>query len=54
VINAANRPAVLIEAGFLSNSSDLKKIKDKEYRRQLVKVIWNGIEQYLQHLDGKQ
>lgn len=54
VINAADRPAVLIEAGFLSNAADLKKMKDKNYQRQFARAILKGIEMYLQRLDVQQ
>lgn len=51
IINKAERPAVLIEAGFLSNKEDLKKVKNKNYQRKLARVILNGIERYLAELD---
>ncbi len=38
-------PAVLIELGFVSNSSDLKKLKDPDYRLNAAQVIYDSIEQ---------
>jgi len=51
IIKTADRPAVLIETGFLSNAADLKKLKDKNYQRQLAKAILNGIAMYLESME---
>jgi N-acetylmuramoyl-L-alanine amidase len=47
VINKAERPAILVEAGFLSNKSDLEKLKTKDYQEKLAKAILSGVEEYL-------
>lgn len=47
VIDKAARPAILVEAGFLSNASDLKKLKTKEYKEKFAKAILSGVEEYL-------
>ena len=39
-------PGILVEAGFISNSNDNYKIRQKEYQDILVKNIVNGIEKY--------
>ena len=36
-------PAVLIEAGFMSNSEELAKLLTEEYRMSIARAIYNGI-----------
>ncbi len=38
---------VWIEAGFITNSNDIKKLKDDDYRKQLAVSILNGVNEYL-------
>ncbi len=40
------KPAVLIECGFLSNAGDLAKLKNEDYQRQLAFTIACGLLQY--------
>ncbi|HEX6914108.1 MAG TPA: N-acetylmuramoyl-L-alanine amidase, partial [Chitinophagaceae bacterium] len=47
VINASTCPAVLIEAGYLTNPSDLQHLKNNAYMRNLARNILSGIESYL-------
>jgi N-acetylmuramoyl-L-alanine amidase len=47
VLNSINRPAVLIETGYLTNENDLVKLKSKEYKVKLARAILKGIEMYL-------
>lgn len=47
VLQNVTCPAVLIEAGFLTNAAELKKLKDKRYQEELAIAILNGIQQYL-------
>lgn len=46
VLRDATMPAVLIEAGFMSNPSEGRKIFDGGYRRQIAKAIVDGISAY--------
>lgn len=46
VLRDAEMPAVLIEAGFMSNPSEGKKIFDAAYRRQIAKAIVDGVGAY--------
>lgn len=46
VLRDATMPAVLIEAGFMSNPSEGRKIFDAGYRRQIAKAIVDGISAY--------
>jgi N-acetylmuramoyl-L-alanine amidase len=48
VLQAVQAPSVLIEAGFLSNSTDVEYIKNKTNQEQLVKQVLLGVEQFLQ------
>jgi len=47
----AKKPAVLIECGFMSNSDELKKLKDETYQKELVLSITDGIIDYLTEKD---
>jgi len=46
VLRDATMPAVLIEAGFMSNPSEGRKIFDAGYRKQIAKAIVDGIGAY--------
>ena len=41
-------PAVLVETGFLSNSSDEAKLATNEYKEQVAESIFNAIIEYLE------
>lgn len=43
----AKIPAVLIECGFISNSDEVKKLKDESYRMKLAILIADGLLKYL-------
>lgn len=43
ILHNATVPAVLVECGFLSNSSDLKLLKNKEYQNKMAFCIYCGI-----------
>lgn len=42
----ATIPAVLVECGFLSNRSELEKLKDKDYQNKMAFCIYCGILEY--------
>ena len=42
----ATVPAVLVECGFLSNSAELKRLKDEEYQKKMAFSIFCGIESF--------
>jgi N-acetylmuramoyl-L-alanine amidase len=46
VLREATTPAVLVEAGFLSNPVEGRKICTPAYRRQLAAAIVDGLEAY--------
>jgi N-acetylmuramoyl-L-alanine amidase len=46
VLRDSTMPAVLIEAGFMSNPSEGRKIFDPGYRKQIAKAIVDGIGAY--------
>jgi N-acetylmuramoyl-L-alanine amidase len=52
VLRDATMPAVLIEAGFMSNPSEGRKIFDAGYRRQIAKAIVDGIGAYRRGTEG--
>ncbi len=47
VIRETTVPAVLIEAGFLTNEEEMEKIKDPAYLKKIAWGIAEGIENYL-------
>jgi N-acetylmuramoyl-L-alanine amidase len=44
VLRGQNRPAVLIEAGYLSNPAEARKIATAEYRQRLAEAVAQGLE----------
>jgi len=47
-------PAVLVEAGFLSNKEDIAKIESNDYREQMAAAISEGILRYREVLKERQ
>ena len=39
VLRGQHRPAVLIEAGFLSNPREARRIEDPEFRQKLAEAV---------------
>jgi N-acetylmuramoyl-L-alanine amidase len=48
VIRQTNMPAVLIEGGFLTNDSEMQRIKDPAYIKKLALGIAQGITAYIE------
>jgi N-acetylmuramoyl-L-alanine amidase len=46
VLKGARMPAILIEAGFLSNSQEERLMKNAYYRQQIAESIEQGIQRY--------
>ncbi|MGC4073351.1 MAG: N-acetylmuramoyl-L-alanine amidase [Nibricoccus sp.] len=46
VLRLATCPAVLVEAGFLSNTAEAKKISTPEYRQKIAEAIADGVKAY--------
>lgn len=46
VLRSPDIPSVLIETGFLSNSTEEAKLASENYRRQLAKAIYQGLVAY--------
>ncbi|MBS3956695.1 MAG: N-acetylmuramoyl-L-alanine amidase [Clostridiales bacterium] len=47
VLRWSNMPAILVETGFMSNSSDLKRLRDPAFQRRAARGIARGIELFL-------
>jgi N-acetylmuramoyl-L-alanine amidase len=47
VVRQTKMPAILIEAGFLSNPEEREKIKDPKYLQALAQGIAHGVDKYL-------
>ena len=43
----AEKPAILIECGFMSNINELEKLKNETYQKEIAYSITNGIINYL-------
>jgi N-acetylmuramoyl-L-alanine amidase len=52
VLKYTNMPASLVETGFLTNDSDLKKLKNEEFRQKVAEVLCNAIVQSLEQIDA--
>ncbi len=46
VLKAPDVPAVLIEAGFVSNRTEAQQLSDRSYRRKVIGAIQTGIDTY--------
>ena len=47
VLTGATMPAILVEVGFLSNTSEAQKLIQPEYQQQLAEAVAAGIEDFL-------
>jgi N-acetylmuramoyl-L-alanine amidase len=52
IVNAAKRPAIIIEAGYLSNPDEASKMQSKTYQEKLVNAILKGLQIYLENAPG--
>ena len=46
VLRETNKPAILLELGYMDDSKESQKIRTKEYQQKLVDGIVQGIQQY--------
>ena len=46
VLRASSRPALLVEAGFASNTGDQRRLRDPSYREALAQSIGVGVLKY--------
>jgi len=46
VLVGAQMPAVLVEVGFISNSTEAKRLVKRKYQKQLALGLANGVERY--------
>jgi TonB-dependent SusC/RagA subfamily outer membrane receptor len=46
VVQNAKCPAILLETGYISNTSDLNQLKNEAYQQKLAASILNGIQYY--------
>lgn len=52
VLRVASCPAVLVEAGFLSNDIEARKIATPGYRQRIAEAIAEGVRVYANQLEG--
>lgn len=43
ILNDVSVPSVVVECGFLSNQTDLERLKTEEYQNKIAGAIYNGI-----------
>jgi N-acetylmuramoyl-L-alanine amidase len=43
----ARMPAVLVEASFISNPEEEKRLRTKKYRQELAEAIYVGIKNFI-------
>ncbi len=46
VLQNVKSPAILLETGYLSNTSDLNRLKNESYQQKLAASILNGVQYY--------
>ncbi len=46
VLKAPDIPSILVESAFISNPGEERKLRDPEYRAQLVEALATGIQRY--------
>jgi N-acetylmuramoyl-L-alanine amidase len=46
VLKAPDIPSILVESAFISNPDEEKKLRDPDYRNQLVEALVTGIQRY--------
>jgi len=46
VLRGAKMPAILVEAGFISNRSEERKLKSSKFQKNLVESVCVGVEKY--------
>ena len=44
ILRGQRRPAILIEGGYLSNSSEARRIADPAYRQQLAEAVASALQ----------
>ena len=54
VLRLAECPGVLVEAGYLSNESEARKIATEDYRAEIAEGLANGITAYANQLSALQ
>ncbi len=53
VLMGAEMPAVLVEASFLSNPMEARRLRDPLYRARLAYGIYSGIKEFIREVEGK-
>jgi N-acetylmuramoyl-L-alanine amidase len=51
VLLGAKMPAILVECGFITNSTELRRLKNKRYQKALALGIAQGVRQYFSEFD---
>jgi N-acetylmuramoyl-L-alanine amidase len=46
VLKAPAIPSILVETAFISNPQEEDKLRDPDYRHQLVEALFTGIDRY--------
>lgn len=52
VLVGAKMPSILIEAGFISNRADNKKLKTSSYRKKIAESVYKGLSEYIKRFNG--
>lgn len=50
VLKAPDIPSILIEAGFMSNAHEAKRLNSQDYREKMARSIRFGIDAYFEHV----
>jgi N-acetylmuramoyl-L-alanine amidase len=51
VLRGAKMPAILVEAGFISNQSEARKLRSSKFQKELVESVCAGVKKYKEWLE---
>ncbi|HIJ35968.1 MAG TPA: AMIN domain-containing protein [Deltaproteobacteria bacterium] len=51
VLIGAEMPAILVEVGFLSNSTEKKRLMSRKYQQEIARGICDGIDAYIESIE---
>lgn len=51
VLMGAEMPGILVEAGFITNPKENRRLQDSDYLDQIAEGIYDGLRRYIEHQD---
>jgi len=53
VLKGNYMPAVLVEAAFISNKAEEKKLKEQSFRQEIAQIVFTGIRKFIKDYEKK-